>query len=195
MPSTMRYLTVLALGSVLSLTGTMAAEKGQEKEKNHENHGSQVSTFPGEIGMMNPCTNAAPGVFTVNGTDVARYHENKNFGFIRVRFIGTGFDGAGQPVTAYLYAQAKVDPPSSVYEIPFESMWVDKGTHNFEFSSNMEVTVAKGADGRKHIISANIAPINGQFTLRCTADTGAAAAEHVFNRDKDHDNDEDDDRK
>ena len=192
MPSTTRYLTILALGSVLSLTGTLAAEKGHEKENKHENHGSQVSTFPGGIDMWNPCPEAtSPGIH-VDGTNVTRYHENKNYGFIRVRFIGKGSDDAGQPVTAYLWAQAKVDPPSSFYDVPLESIWVDKGTHNFEFSSNLRVTVATGADGRKHITSANIWPIDGKFSLQCTADTGLAAAEHSFTHDKD--NDEDDDK-
>jgi len=192
MPSTKRFFTVLALGSVLSLCGTLAAEKkGQEKENNHENHGSQVSTFPGTIGMMNPCPEATPGLFFVNGTNVARYHENKNFGFIRVRFLAKGLDAAQQPVTAYLYAKAKVDAGSSMYDIPFESIWVDKGTHNFEFSANLQVTVLGGRITSANIVlNPNLVP-NG-YTLQCTDDTNPVAAEHRYNHDKDHDRDDDD---
>lgn len=182
MPSTKRYFTLLACGLVLSLCGTLTAANGQDKEKDHE---SQVSSFPGTIWMLNPCPTADHGVFSVDGTNLARFHANKNNASIHLRFLGKGVDSVGQPVRAFLHAKAKVEPGSSTYDVPFESIWVDKGSHNFEFSANMHVTVV---DGRVTI--ANIFIDNG-YTLQCTDDTDANAADRRYNNDKDEDNDKD----
>ncbi|PYY06468.1 MAG: hypothetical protein DMG64_01110 [Acidobacteria bacterium] len=178
MPSTKRHFIALACGLVLSLCGTLTAANGQEKEKNHR---SQVSTFPGTVGMMNPCPTADHGVFFVDGTNVARYRENKDHATIHIRFLAKGLDSIGQPVKAFLHANAQVDPGVGVYEIPFESIWVDKGSHNFEFLSNLQVTVVNG-----RVTSANIFPWDG-YTLQCTDDTDANAADRRFNNDKDED--------
>jgi len=183
MPSTKRYFTVLACGLVLCLSGTLLAADGREQEK-EKSHGSQVTTFPGEIRMINPCPTADHGLFKVDGTNIARYHANKHHASIHVRFLGKGLDSVGQPVTAFLHGRAQVEPGSGMYEIPFESIWVDKGSHNFEFLSNLLVTVA---DGR--ITSANIDLSQG-YTLQCTDDTDPNAADRRFN----HDNDEKDDK-
>jgi len=180
MPSTKRYFTVLACGLVLCLSGTLLAADGQEKEKGHE---TQVTTFPGTIFMLNPCPTADHGIFSVDGTNVARYHANKNHASIHIRFLGKGLDSVGQPVKAFLHAKAQVDPGLAMYDIPFESIWVDKGSHNFEFLASMHVWVTNG-----RVVAANIFLDNG-YTLQCTDDTDANAADHRFNNDKDEDDD------
>jgi len=186
MPSTKRYLTVLALGSVLSLTGTLAAEKkGQERENNHEFHVNQVTTFPGTIWMLNPCPTADHTPFSVDGTNIARYHANKNHASIHVRFLGKGLDSIGQPVKTFLHARGQVEPGSGIFDIPFESIWVDKGSHNFEFSANMHVEVVSG-----RIKSVVLFADNG-YTLQCTDDTDANAADRRFNNDRDENDDKD----
>lgn len=186
MPSTTRYLTILALGSVLFLTGTMAAEKGHEKDKNH---GTEVSSFPGSILMVNPCLPQEQWkLFSVDGTNLGLYHEDKHHAWIHLRFLGKGMDDAeqpAQPVKVFLHLKAHVDPGAAFYDIPFESIWVDKGTHNFEFGATMRVFVVNG-----RITTTNIIFDNG-YSLQCLNDTDPNAADHRFNNDKDEDDDRD----
>jgi hypothetical protein len=141
MPSTKRYLFVLVAGLVLCLSGTLAAANGHE---GHENEGHQVQkfSFAGSGWMMNPCPGVENPVFQFEGTNVLRYHVERDDVSIHLRFTGTGTQG-NNPVKFYLHANTHAEAHAagdfSGYVMPFESVWVDKGAPNFKLLGNISV--------------------------------------------------------
>jgi len=139
MPSTKRYLTVLAFGLVLCLSGTSMAAKGRE---GHENEGQvQKFSFAGSGGMFNPCPGHQSG-FPFEGTNVLRYHVERDDVSIHLRFTGTGMHG-DNPVKFYLHANTHAEAHGagdpSGYVMPFESVWIEKGSPNFKLLGNISV--------------------------------------------------------
>src|SRR2546430_2279744 len=96
MTGTKRHLPILLLSLVVVCSTTLAAEEGN-------------SSFPGHIGMLNPCNGA---VVIVDGTNFVRVHENTREHddahiTIHMRFVGSGQDESGSPYRTVLVAKGK----------------------------------------------------------------------------------------
>ena len=173
MPSTKRYLFVLVAGLVLCLSGTLAAANG------HEGHESvEKSSFAGQLWMMNPCPGIDKSAFPIDGTNLLRYHEGGNNVSIHLRFTGKGMHG-DNPVKTYLHANAHAAAGASFYDMPFESVWIEKGSPNFKFLGT--IRVGFNADGT------GFANIQGQdgYQLLCTNDRDDDADRKHEDNDKD----------
>lgn len=169
MPSTKRYLTVLAFGFVLCLSGSLLAADG---------HGDvQKTSFPGQLWMLNPCPNVDKSIFSVDGTNVLRYHQGGDNMSIHLRFVGKGMHGEN-PVKTYLHANAHDAAGASSYDMPFESVWVEKGSPNFKLLGTIRVWLNPGG--------VPITQIQGDgLQLLCTNDKDADEVDRKHEDDKD----------
>jgi hypothetical protein len=182
MPSTKRYLTVLACGLVLCLSGTSMAAKGHE---GHENQGHQVQkfSFPGNGWMLNPCPGVDKSAFQFDGTNVLRYHAQGGNVSIHLRFTGNAMHG-DNPVKAYLHAHTHAEANAeNSYDMPFESVWIEQGSPSFKLSGT--VTAGFNPDGTPFALLRGDLPLQ----LVCSSDTGDGDR----NRDNDRDDDKDKD--
>jgi hypothetical protein len=183
MPSTKRYLIVLVAGLVLCLSGTLAAANGHEGHEN-EGHRVQKVSFPGGGWMMNPCPGVDNSAFYFDGTNVLRYHVERDDISIHLRFTGTAMHGAN-PVKFYLHANTHAEAHGagdySGYVMPFESVWIEKGSPNFKLLGNISVGLNRDGTGFANILG------DASLQLVCTNDRDNDA-------DRKHDDDDKDDR-
>jgi|SRR5689334_8190842 hypothetical protein len=181
MPSTKRYLFVLVAGLVLCLSGTLAAANGHEGHQNEGHEQVQKFSFPGSGGMFNPCPGHQSG-FPFEGTNVLRYHVERDDVSIHLRFTGTGMHG-DNPVKFYLHANTHAEAHAandfSGYVMPFESVWIEKGSPNFKLLGN--ISVGFHSDGTP------FASILGDSALQlvCTNDRDDDADRNHEDNDKD----------
>jgi len=180
MPSTKRYFTVLVFGLVLCVSGTLLASDGHDKNE----RGDQHVSFPGQLMMLNPCPNVDKNIFTVHGMNVLQYHEGSKNVSIHLRFFGKGMHGEN-PVKSFLHAKVHAAAGAESYDLPFESVWVEKGSPNFTLTGTVRIWLNPG--------STPITAIQGDgLALQCTNDNDLNAPERK--RDNEKDDDDRDDR-
>ena len=117
-----------------------------------------VTTYSGGIGFDNPCNGS---VVIVNGTNFVRVdddtqdkgrghdHDRDANGRVKVelRFVGSGKDAAGNPYHAVLIAKGQFTSESTMYDLPFHSMWSSSNDAPSAPSFAVEGTVRVFAKG------------------------------------------------
>jgi hypothetical protein len=103
-------------------------------------------SFPGQIGMFNPCDGS---VVIVKGTNTVDYHENTSengtHAVVHIRFEGIGQDSAGNPFATSFNAKSHFDAVASSYDLPFHSVWIGQGAPNFSMDGTVRVFVTDGS--------------------------------------------------
>lgn len=162
----------LVLGMALLCSGVLQAQDG-------------VTTYPGAIGFENPCNSS---VVIVNGTNFVRVdddtqdkargrdhdHDSHAQVNVQLRFVGSGKDAAGHPYHAVLIAKGEFTAASTMYDLPFHSMW----------SSSNDVASAPGfaVEGTVRVFAKGETATGSSITQ---FETSCRAGEH--DSDGDHD--------
>ena len=133
--------SIWVLGMAMVCSGVLQAQDG-------------VSTYPGGIGIDNPC-NAS--LVVVNGTnsvridddsrDRGRGHEGNVRGHVSVdlNFIGYGKDAAGNPYRTVFFAKGQFRTEATTYDLPFHSNWFGtKGAPSFSVDGTVRVLAQGG---------------------------------------------------
>ena len=129
-----RHFSIVLLALVAFCTTTLAAEEGH-------------ASYPGEIGMYNPCNGA---VVIVNGMNFVRVHENSPgqdevHVTIHLRFTGNGTDQSHNEYRTLLIAKGEFKNESDSYDIPYRSLWVGRhGAPSFSMDGMIRVFVQGG---------------------------------------------------
>jgi len=129
-----RYFSIVLLALVAFCTTTLAAEEGH-------------ASYPGEIGMYNPCNGA---VVIVNGMNLVRVHENSHgqaevHVTVHLRFTGNGKDQSQNEYRTLLIAKGEFKGESDSYDIPYRSLWVGRhGASSFSMDGTLRVFVQGG---------------------------------------------------
>ena len=166
MASTKRRSLALFIGVVVLCSAALAADEGS-------------SSYPGQIGMYNPCNN---GVVIVDGTNHVRVHENARehdeaHVTIHLRFLGSGEDQVGMPYRTVLIAKGQFDTAAASYDLPYRSVWIgQKGSPSFSMKGTLRVWVDSGVAKADNIMT---------YETSCMKDL------RPEDRDKDFDDDHD----
>ena len=143
MTRTTRHLPIALLALVAFCSTTLAAEEGH-------------NSYPGQIGMFNPCNGA---VVIVNGTNFARVHENsRGHGEVHVtvelRFTGDGEDPSGNEYRTILVAKREFQAQADTYTLPYRSLWVGRhGAPSFSMDGTLTMEVQGGVPQRDWILT------------------------------------------
>ncbi|MBV9144686.1 MAG: hypothetical protein JO065_02130 [Acidobacteria bacterium] len=141
MRSALRLMPVLVLGVLFSAYAL--AEDGK----------SGNSSYPGGIGMENPCNGQ---VVVVDGTNVAqvRQHAAKNDGDhdrddrarvrVELRFVGSTTDQTDMGYRTVLKAEGRFENEAPFYDLPYHSEWVSRGAPSFTMDGTIRVFVEAG---------------------------------------------------
>jgi len=134
MTSAKRHLPILLLGLVVFWSAALLAEEG-------------VTSYPGEIGIDNPCNNAFVDVKGTNYVRVhenTRHHEGTHVG-IELRFIGYGNDATGNPYRTVFIANGEFGAEAPYYDLRFHSMWIGRNqAPSFSMDGTVRVFVHSG---------------------------------------------------
>ena len=165
----------LFLAMMVLCSAALAAEEGG-------------SSYPGQIGMFNPCNN---GVVIVDGVNHVRVHENARdhdeaHVSIHLRFVGTGEDQLGMPYRTVLTAKGQFKTTAASYDIPYRSIWIgQKGTPSFSMNGNLRVWVDSGVAKADNVVT---------FETACMADFRPGDRDKDFDDDHDRDSRDEHDR-
>ncbi|HWC19014.1 MAG TPA: hypothetical protein VG498_18525 [Terriglobales bacterium] len=116
------------------------------------------TSYPGHIGMYNPCNDA---VVIVDGTNHVHVHQNSHDRddvsvSIQLRFVGKGEDQVGRRYHTILVAKGHFQTPASSYDIPYNSMWFgQRGAPSFSMDGTLRVWVESGAAAADGIVTYN----------------------------------------
>jgi hypothetical protein len=164
-----RHFSIVLLALAFCTT-TLAAEEGH-------------ASYPGDIGMYNPCNGA---VVIVNGINFVRVHENSRghdevHVTVHLRFNGDGEDQSGNEYRTLLVAKGEFKSESDSYDIPYRSLWVGRhGASSFSMDGTLRVFVQGGVPQR-----------DGILTYETVCRQGAKT-DDIDDHDGDHDRDDHD---
>jgi len=130
------------IGMALVCSGVLQAQDGV------------TTTYPGGIGFDNPCNGSVVIVTGNNSVRIdddthqkGRSHEEFRRPHVSVdlKFIGYGKDAAGNPYRAVFFAKGQFGAESTMYDMPFHSMWFgSKGAPSFSVDGTVRI-FAQGA--------------------------------------------------
>jgi hypothetical protein len=110
---------------------------------------NEVTTYPGTIGIDNPCNASLVLVSGTNSVridddlrDRGRGHDDNAHSHVSVglRFIGYGQDAAGNPYRTVFIAKGQFGTEATTYDLPFHSMWIGtKGAPSFSVDGTVRV--------------------------------------------------------
>lgn len=135
MRSAKLLVSTLALGLVLALTGTMAAQNGK-------------TTLGGGIAWYNACDNNQSIVNAVGATEV-NYQQNGTQATVHVIFHNTTMDGS---YNLNLEANQSYNAVASTYDLAFHSIWAGPGG-TFTMDGTLRIAVdASGTPTSSNIL-------------------------------------------
>lgn len=135
-------LSIWVLGMALLCSGVLHAQDG-------------VVTYPGAIGIVNPCDAV---LVTVTGTNQARIdddtqekrhghehdHDARGQVNVELRFVGNGTDDKGNPYHTVFVAKGQSGTVSTMYDLSFQSTWFGRGAPSFSMDGTVRVFAQNG---------------------------------------------------
>ena len=124
--------------------------RAQQYKCNDKNDGIGIKcTYPGGIGITNPCDGS---LVTVNGTNEVRIREHsgdkgrfregdrdKSLVTVEIKFVGNGEDASGNAYHAILFASGEFGAEASSYDLQFHSKWLGRNAPSFSMDGTVRV--------------------------------------------------------